>query len=137
MSKIYSVAVFRRGNEIEVMTVRGVPKERHKEQETMLLSDGYKLDSMVAMTDRNLFNKYHLKARLKELRTYVKQSEEYLSTIKDEEVREESRACFNDYVENVLMAKIARLTRRCLENEIEVTDELALQCLDYINSTKY
>ena len=89
-----------------------------------------KVNSLIATTDRGTFYKYALKARLVELRAYVQYGNELMKSLTSEEVKKSTRQLLNEY-EETLMLNIARLTKWCIRRDIEVTDELALQCLDY------
>ena len=132
MNKMFYVEVLTKGAEVEVITFRqgSTMSEMNMQWEKDLLSRGYKVNSLIATTDRGMFYKYALKARLVELRAYVQYGNELMESLTSEEVRKSTRQLLNEH-EETLILKVARLTRRCMRRDIEVTDELALQCLDY------
>ena len=131
--RMFYVEVLTKGAEVEVITLRqgSTLSEIDMQWEKDLLSQGYKVDSILATSDRGMFYKYALKARLAELRAYVQYGNELIeSSITSEEVKKETRQLLNEYEETLILS-VARLTKRCMRRDIEVTDELALQCLDY------
>ena len=132
MNKMFYVEVLTKGAEVEVITFRqgSTMSEMKMQWEKDLLSQGYKVDSILATNDRGMFYKYSLKARLLELRAYVQYGNELMESITSEEVKKETRQLLNEH-EEILMLNVSRLTKRCITRDIEVTDELALQCLDY------
>ena len=132
MNKMFYVEVLTKGAEVEVITFRqgSTMSEMKMQWEKDLLSQGYKVDSILATNDRGMFYKYSLKARLLELRAYVQYGNELMESITSEEVKKETRQLLNEH-EEILMLNVSRLTKRCMRRDIEVTDELALQCLDY------
>ena len=136
MNKMFYVEVLTKGAEVEVITFRqgSTMSEMNMQWEKDLLSRGYKVNSLIATTDRGTFYKYALKARLVELRAYVQYGNELMKSITSEEVKKSTRQLLNEY-EETLILKVARLARRCMRKDIEVTDELALQCLDYRETT--
>ena len=132
MNKMFYVEVLTKGAEVEVITfIQGsIMSELKMRQEKDLLSLGYKVNSLIATNDRGMFYKYSLKARLAELRAYVQYGNELMDSITSEKVKKETRQLLNEH-EETLMLNVARLTKGCIIRDIEVTDELALQCLDY------
>ena len=124
--------LFTKGAEVEVITLRqgSTLSEIDMQWEKDLLSQGYKVDSILATSDRGMFYKYALKARLAELRAYVQYGNELMESLTSEEVKKSTRQLLNEY-EETLILKVSRLAKRCMRRDIEVTDELALQCLDY------
>ena len=132
MNKMFYVEVLTKGAEVEVITLRqgSTLSEMNMQWEKDLLSRGYKVNSLIATTDRGMFYKYALKARLVELRAYVQYGNELMESLTSEEVRKSTRQLLDEY-EETLILKVARLAKRCMRRDIEVTDELALQCLDY------
>ena len=132
MNKMFYVEVLTKGAEVEVITLRqgSTLSEMNMQWEKDLLSRGYKVNSLIATTDRGMFYKYALKARLVELRAYVQYGNELMESLTSEEVKKSTRQLLDEY-EETLILKVARLARRCMRRDIEVTDELALQCLDY------
>ena len=132
MNKMYYVEVLTKGAEVEVITFRqgSSLSEMKMQWEKDLLSRGYKVDSILATSDKGMFYKYALKARLAELRAYVQNGNELMNSLTSEEVKKSTRQLLNEH-EETLMLNVARLTKRCMRRDIEVTDELALQCLDY------
>lgn len=136
MNKMFYVEVLTKGAEVEVLTFRqgSTMSEMNMQWEKDLLSRGYKVNSLIATTDRGMFYKYSLKARLVELRAYVQYGNELIESITSEEVKKSTRQLLNDH-EETLILNVARLAKRCMRRDIEVTDELALQCLDYRETT--
>ena len=132
MNKMFYVEVLTKGAEVEVITFRqgSTMSEMNMQWEKDLLSRGYKVNSLIATTDRGMFYKYALKARLAELRAYVQYGNELMKSLTSEEVKKSTRHLLNEY-EETLILKVSRLAKRCMRRDIEVTDELALQCLDY------
>ena len=129
---MFYVEVLTKGAEVEVITFRqgSTMSEMNMQWEKDLLSRGYKVNSLIATSDRGMFYKYALKARLVELRAYVQYGNELMKSLTSEEVKKSTRQLLNEH-EETLMVNVARLTKRCMRRDIEVTDELALQCLDY------
>ena len=136
MNKMFYVEVLTKGAEVEVITFRqgSTMSEMNMQWEKDLLSQGYKVDSILATSDRGMFYKYALKARLAELRAYVQYGNELMKSLTSEEVKKSTRQLLNEY-EETLILKVSRLAKRCMRRNIEVTDELALQCLDYRETT--
>ena len=136
MNKMFYVEVLTKGAEVEVITLRqgSTLSEMNMQWEKDLLSRGYKVNSLIATTDRGMFYKYSLKARLVELRAYVQYGNELMESLTSEEVKKSTRQLLNEH-EETLMLNVSRLTKRCMRRDIEVTDELALQCLDYRETT--
>ena len=132
MNKMFYVEVLTKGAEVEVITIRrgSSSAEMKMQLEKDLLSSGYKVDSLIATNDRGMFYKYALKARLAELRAYVQYGNELMNSLTSEEVKKSTRQLLNEH-EETLMLNVSRLAKRCMEIDIEVTDELALQCSDY------
>ena len=132
MNKMFYVEVLTKGAEVEVITFRqgSTMSEMNMQWEKDLLSRGYKVNSLIATSDKGMFYKYALKARLAELRAYVQNGNELMKSLTSEEVKKSTRQLLNEH-EETLMLNVARLTKRCMRRDIEVTDELALQCLDY------
>ena len=133
---MFYVEVLTKGAEVEVITLRqgSTLSEMNMQWEKDLLSRGYKVNSLIATTDRGMFYKYALKARLVELRAYVQYGNELMKSLTSEEVKKSTRQLLNEY-EETLILKVSRLAKRCMRRDIEVTDELALQCLDYRETT--
>ena len=136
MNKMFYVEVLTKGAEVEVITFRqgSTMSEMNMQWEKDLLSRGYKVNSLIATSDRGMFYKYALKARLVELRAYVQYGNELMKSLTSEEVKKSTRQLLNEH-EETLILNVARLARRCMRRDIEVTDELALQCLDYRETT--
>ena len=132
MNKMFYVEVLTKGAEVEVITFRrgSSSAEMKMQLEKDLLSSGYKVNSLIATNDRGMFYKYALKARLAELRAYVQYGNELMNSLTSEEVKKSTRQLLNEH-EETLMLNVSRLAKRCMARDIEVTDELALQCLDY------
>ena len=123
MNKMFYVEVLTKGAEVEVITFRqgSTMSEMNMQWEKDLLSRGYKVNSLIATTDRGMFYKYALKARLVELRAYVQYGNELMNSLTSEEVKKSTRQLLNEH-EETLMLNVARLTKRCITRDIEVTD---------------
>ena len=136
MNKMFYVEVLTKGAEVEVITLRqgSTLSEIDMQWAKDLLSQGYKVDSILATSDRGMFYKYALKARLAELRAYVQYGNELMNSLTSEEVKKSTRQLLNEH-EETLILNVARLAKRCMRRDIEVTDELALQCVDYRETT--
>ena len=136
MNKMFYVEVLTKGAEVEVITFRqgSTMSEMNMQWEKDLRSRGYRVNSLIATTDRGMFYKYALKARLVELRAYVQYGNELMKSLTSEEVKKSTRQLLNEH-EETLILNVARLAKRCMRRDIEVTDELALQCLDYRETT--
>ena len=136
MNKMFYVEVLTKGAEVEVITLRqgSTLSEMNMQWEKDLLSRGYKVNSLIATTDRGMFYKYSLKARLAELRAYVQYGNELMESLTSEEVKKSTRQLLDEHEETLILS-VARLAKRCMRRDIEVTDELALQCLDYRETT--
>lgn len=86
-------------------------------EESLLCSLGdYKLDQCMITTDNVIAMKTRLKFRIEELKS-LKENVDYLG-----------------YRES-LMSQIGLLTGRLIRRGVEVTNEIALQCYDYRQST--
>ena len=136
MNKMFYVEVLTKGAEVEVITLRqgSTLSEMNMQWEKDLLSRGYKVNSLIATTDRGMFYKYALKARLVELRAYAQYGNELMESLTSEEVKKSTRQLLDEHEETLILS-VARLAKRCMRRDIEVTDELALQCLDYRETT--
>ena len=136
MNKMFYVEVLTKGAEVEVITFRqdSTLSEMKMQWEKDLLSLGYKVDSLLVTNDKGMFYKYALKARLAELRAYVQYGNELMESLTSEEVKKSTRQLLNEHEETLILS-VARLAKRCMRRDIEVTDELALQCLDYVETT--
>ena len=86
MNKMFYVEVLTKGAEVEVITFRqgSTMSEMNMQWEKDLLSRGYKVNSLIATTDRGMFYKYALKARLVELRAYVQYGNELMKSLTSE-----------------------------------------------------
>lgn len=87
-----------------------------KEESLLCSLGGYKLDQCMITTDNVIAIKTRLKFRIEELKS-LKDDVDYLG-----------------YRES-LMTQIGLLTGRLIRRGVEVTNEIALQCYDYRQST--
>lgn len=87
-----------------------------KEESLLCSLGGYKLDQCMITTDNVIAMKTRLKFRIEELKS-LKDDVDYLG-----------------YRES-LMTQIGLLTGRLIRRGVEVTNEIALQCYDYRQST--
>ena len=87
-----------------------------KEESLLCSLGGYKLDQCMITTDNVIAMKTRLKFRIEELKS-LKDDVDYLG-----------------YRES-LMTRIGLLTGRLIRRGVEVTNEIALQCYDYRQST--
>lgn len=101
-----------------------------------LVTSGYILDSCFITTDEELYFKKMLESSIMVLKSTVNSYKEYLDGLKDKYTKEDDKGVINetrrlqeDY-EKTLMRKVGMRCSRCLNRDIEVTDELALQCYD-------
>ena len=101
-----------------------------------LATSGYILDSCFITTDEELYFKKMLESSVLVLESTVKAYKEYLDGLKDKYTKEDDRGVINETrrlqeeYEKTLMRKIGMRCQRCLNRDIEVTNELALQCYD-------
>lgn len=108
--------------------------EKVKAQE--LEQSGYKLDYVVVTNCADTFYRARLKSILAQFRWYSYYSQKYLEGVKEtlsDEVYQETERLAHE-VEQVFITRTAMRTKRVLALGDEVTDELALQCLDWYNN---
>ena len=117
---MYLVALLRnKEGEVFVLYDNGKSDDtlRTIKEESLLCSlGGYKLDQCMITTDSVIAMKTRLKFRIEELKS-LKDDVDYLG-----------------YRES-LMTQIGLLTGRLIRRGVEVTNEIALQCYDYRQST--
>lgn len=99
-----------------------------------LHNKNYIVDSCIITTDDNVYRKKALEASLTVLKSTVEVYKEYLDKLKekygeDNEVVTETRKLQESY-EKTIMRQVGLKCSRCITRDIEVTDELALQCYD-------
>lgn len=133
------VALFKntQGELEEVCYVTGYGNEKTKEAEVKSLEEqGYHLVSYLATNIKETFYRAKLNVALLRLRTTSKMYEEELKEMRCRVTRgvlEETARLMHDYEES-LMDIVAMRARRLMNiYDIEVTDELALQCVDQYN----
>ena len=97
----------------------------------------YIKEQLFICTDYDLYLKKRLEVKVAELKNYSQHIEYYMTNhdFIDEEVKEDTRKLMEDY-EKTLMKQVAIRCSQCLLHEIEVTDEIALQCYDLRESDK-
>ena len=116
---MYLVALLRnKEGEVFVLYANGKSDDalRIKEESLRYSLGGYKLDQCMITTDNVIAMKTRLKFRIEELKS-LKDDVDYLG-----------------YRES-LMTQIGLLTGRLIRRGVEVTNEIALQCYDYRQST--
>lgn len=94
-----------------------------------LYSDGYVLVECLYTTDTKLYHKKRLQVELFMLREYCKTSQELVDRVELPVVKMETLQLVESY-QGMLMRRVARAVRHCLLEDVEVTDELAIQCYD-------
>ena len=99
-----------------------------------LHNSGYILQECFVTTDEVLYSKKLLESSIKVLTTLTKVYEEHLEELKsrpyiDEEVIQQTRR-LQEEQEKSQMKIVGRRCARCIIRDIEVTDEIALQCYD-------
>ena len=94
-------------------------------------SADYIREQLFMCTDYNLYLKKRLEVKVAELKNYTVYKERYLTehNYLSEKVFEETKTLFEEQEES-LMRHVASRCGQCLRHEIEVTDEIALQCFD-------
>ena len=101
-----------------------------------LVNSGYILDSCFITTNEELYFRKMLESSVLALESTVNSYKKYLDGLKDKYTKEDDRGVINETrrlqeeYEKTLMRKIAMRCQRCLNRDIEVTNELALQCYD-------
>lgn len=92
---------------------------------------GNKLDSCIITNDHDTYLRARLKARTLELRSYTKIIEAYE---KEHDLNEPIHALtvkmMRDH-EKTIMRQVAINVSRCMLRDIEVNDELAIQCYNF------
>lgn len=106
-----------------------------------LEEQGYVLQECVITNNEVVFYKSKLNAKLATLRSVQKEYNEYLDELKlacskqdtyvTEDLISEVDKCQKDFIET-LMKGVARAVRHCLNYEIEVTDDLAIDCYNFV-----
>ena len=111
--------------------------EKLEEIAEMEANENYSKEQLFMFTDHNLFLKKRLEVKVAELKNYTAYKDEYLHEHNDldEKVFEETKGLFEEQ-ERSLMKRVAIRCGQCLLHEIEVTDEIALQCYDLKESGK-
>ena len=89
---------------------------------------GFKFEGCVVTSDKDIFIKAKLKARLLELREYTKTIETYEKEHDLENLICKLTVQLMREHEETIMRQVAICVSRCIFRDIEVTDELAIQC---------
>lgn len=113
-----------------------ISEEDKREQAKQFESDGYVLDSLVITNIKETYYRAKLKAGLAVLRNTSKLYAEELEEMRcrvTRDVLEETAKLMHDYEETLMNIVAKRASILMNIYEIEVTDELALQCLDHYN----
>ena len=97
----------------------------------------YIKEQLFICTDYNLYLKKKLEVKVAELKNYSVYIDRYLMEHNDldADVFNETKRLFEEQ-ERSLMKRVASRCGQCLRHEIEVTDEIALQCYDLRESGK-
>ena len=123
---MYMIAVLEEGTRGDLFTYIKRGRKTRQQLKSLFKTQDYHLVSVLFTTDKRLFSKKELKVRLAELRRYM-----------DTNPRE------GDTYVYTLVNAVGRSVQRCLELDIEVTDELAIQChtfysgYTFCNSERY
>lgn len=140
MKRLYGVAVYELENTIEVIRFRSDSElyDFFISQGVQLEEMGYNLAQLIITTDKIIYTKTLLKARLKELRSYTQKSMELLQEqmgFVPDEVLVQTQRMIEEY-EETLMFSIGCVVSRLLRAGVDVDDELALQCYEYRESAR-
>lgn len=132
MKDMYYVAVYDVNGVIEVISTRKNSPFYEKTLASMkyLEETGAKLLQFFVTNDKTLHLKAKLKARLLELRSLTANNERY---IEEHDTKDEVAMTLRMLRELELnqMYKVARVVERLLERDVEVTDDLAIECYNY------
>lgn len=140
MKRLYGVAVYELENTIEVIRFRSDSElyDFNMSQGVQLEEMGYNLAQLIITTNKVIYLKTLLKARLKELRSYTQKSmkllQEQMGFIPDEVLAQTQRMI--EEHEESLMFSIGCVVSRLLRAGVDVDDELALQCYEYRESAR-
>lgn len=140
MKRLYGVAVYELENTIEVIRFRSDSDlfDFFISQGVQLEEMGYNLAQLIITTDKIIYTKTLLKARLKELRSYTQKSMELLQEqmgFVPDEVLVQTQRMIEEH-EETLMFSIGCVVSRLLRAGVDVDDELALQCYKYRESAR-
>lgn len=140
MKRLYGVAVYELENTIEVIRFRSDSDlfDFFISQGVQLEEMGYNLAQLIITTDKIIYTKTLLKARLKELRSYTQKSMELLQEqmgFVPDEVLVQTQRMIEEHEES-LMFSIGCVVSRLLRAGVDVDDELALQCYEYRESAR-
>lgn len=142
MKKLRTVAVYKdnSGDIQEVILYKGSSLYDYKLQMAKDLEDmGYKLIFYCITTDRKLFLSMQLKSALLVLRNrqvdYNRYIEERIG-FTPAKVLLETKKLQDEHIETLMM-RVGRLCAKCIREDIEVTDELAILCCDYREREKH
>lgn len=133
------VAIFKNpmnGELQEVCYITGLREESCVEQAKSLEESGYHLENLVITNIKETYYRAKLKSGLAVLRNTSKMYAEELKEMRCRTTRnvlEETAQLMHDYEETLMDIVAKRATRLMNIYEIEVTDELALQCVDHYN----
>lgn len=99
----------------------------------------YIVDSCIITTDDNVYRKKALEASLTVLRTTTELFKKHLDRINEldngGDIYKETKRLQEEH-EKTMMKTVALRCSRCITRDIEVTDELALQCYDLYKGNK-
>lgn len=141
MKRLYGVAVYELENTIEVIRFRSDSElyDFNISQGVQLEEMGYNLAQLIITTDKIIYLKTLLKARLKALVALLHYHSDlhfkaHLGHYSDE-VYENMNKCMEANEES-LMFSIGCVVSRLLRAGVDVDDELALQCYEYRESAR-
>lgn len=92
---------------------------------------GYNLDSCIITNDKDIYIRSKLKARVLELREYTKMIEAYEKEHDLSDLMCQLTLKLMREHEETIMRQVSICVTRCLLRDIEVTDELAIQCYNF------
>lgn len=129
------VAIYKLNDSIEEVSVKSDSQffDNKMESARYLEEHGYKLVRCIITTDERVYHKARLEACLLELRSVVDYHNRYIAEhmgfLPDDVIVETQR--LQRAFEETLMQRVAHRVARCLNRDIEVTDELALNCFNF------
>ena len=141
MKKLYVSALYEKKETGEVFPIHYFSTSCFKEDKLRyahcLENSGFKMTRCFITTDRYIYWKNRLNMTLLSFKSFCETSYQQLEDLESNNSTclDETRACILDIQESY-MRRIAHMTRRCLNYDIEVTDEVALQCFDWYQMGK-
>lgn len=107
-------------------------EQKQKEVDALEKDPNFKLVGVVATTDKAVYSRAVVKAKLEELISYTEHYKDYFdnTVFVNDEVRKQAFSSYLDY-EKVLIRKVSLAVEMCMCEGVEVESELALACYDY------